>query len=655
MLAALAAAMFLLLPGRRQFAASHEARVGQVAREMAAAGWPWEARAVEVGRVRPVKRLGALRLVADPDAPPLHVNPWVVPILNGQVRLQKPPLPYWCAAVLFKVAGVSEASARLSPALLGALATFLLFDLALMLYGRRVAWCASLIWVTIYVVPEEYRAAMADPYLAFFTLACLWAWVRATGSHAGTRGPRDAETRRRGDAGKGPVEDLASFTLSPRPRGALNFFLLIFYGALALGALSKGPLILLHVAVPLVLFHLCFRARPPRSWISHLLGLAVFLAIALPWPLMVIERVPNSLALWRYESVGEITGENQENLRAWWYYLANLPLMAAPWVALWLLSLVWALGRLLVWAQAPSGARLLFPVAWYVLIVLFFSFVGQKKTPYLLPMMPAEALMIAIVAAPLLRMARRTRMRGIPGAVVAIQAAAGVGLVIALAVLVWPFSAERTSALVSCGIALVLSLVAVREMFAVRPMRWFVAQSLTYAAALLIFYHFREAPADNARSPVAVCRELQSLADGTHRAILESKLPEEVAFYLPLHPPHGVAPSAYLVVVDDQKGVSRRAKSGRPEPQVSIEEFEGWVPDAKVVRAQRVPISSAPGDARWKVYELTVERRALAVGAGNARRIRGGGQCPPYAAPECTCSSESDRAAPVRSSSIATS
>ena len=611
----LAAAMFLLLLGRRQFAASHEARVAQVAREMAAAGWPWDAAKVDVARVRPVKRAGMLRLAPEPDAPLIRVNPWVVPILNGEVRLQKPPLPYWCAAVLFRLVGVNEGTARFVPAVLGALTTFLLFDLALLLYGRRVAWCAALVWVTTYIIPEEYRVAMADPYLAFFTLACVWAWVRASGRTTRRRG--DAETRRE-DTGV-----CFPFSASPRLRvpassparaparrdlrcaSTLNPYLLLFYASLAMGALSKGPPILLHVAVPIVMYHICFRARLPGGWTGHLLGAAAFLAIALPWPLLVLRQVPNATVLWRYESVGEISGENQENLREWWYYLANLPLLAAPWLALWVFSVVFPFLR--------NRSRVFFPFAWYALILVFFTLVGQKKDPYLLPMMPAQAMMIAVAAVPLLCVARRIRMRRLPGAVVAVQAAIGVGFALALPVLVWQDHAARAAGLFVSAGAIGLSLLPVREMFSARSMRWLDWQGVAYAAILLAFCNFYLTPVNNDRSPVALCRELRSLADGTHRVILGSKLPEEAAFYLPLHPKEGTAPMRYLVVVDDQVGVQARAKKGRAEPPAESDKFDGWVPDAKVVSVRRVKMNSAPGDARWKVYELTVDRSALAL------------------------------------------
>src|SRR5690349_7948741 len=82
---ALAVVVFLGWLGRRDIVTSHEGRVVQTARTMAEAGWPWQSPSVEARRL-------------DSDQV-LHVNPWVIPVIQGQIRLQKPPLPYWCAAV----------------------------------------------------------------------------------------------------------------------------------------------------------------------------------------------------------------------------------------------------------------------------------------------------------------------------------------------------------------------------------------------------------------------------------------------------------------------------------------------------------------------------------------------------------------------------
>src|SRR3954464_12770046 len=41
---------------------------------------------------------------------------WLIPKLNGDVRLQKPPLTYWMTAAAYKLFGVSEGAGRVPTA-----------------------------------------------------------------------------------------------------------------------------------------------------------------------------------------------------------------------------------------------------------------------------------------------------------------------------------------------------------------------------------------------------------------------------------------------------------------------------------------------------------------------------------------------------------
>src|SRR2546422_8690312 len=109
---------------------------------------------------------------------------------------------------------------------------------------------------------------MADPYLAFFTLACVWAWVRASGS--------------RRSAG----------------------WLVLFYLALALGLLAKGPVVLVHVGLAAAAYQVCYRRRAPLHPLGHTIGVLLLLAIALPWPLAVWRAGPAPPGLAGSESVG---------------------------------------------------------------------------------------------------------------------------------------------------------------------------------------------------------------------------------------------------------------------------------------------------------------------------------------------------------------
>src|SRR4051812_32185394 len=101
----LAAATFLSLLGRKDIVTSHEARVAQTARIMAASGWPGSVQSVSVPVMRMVEIDAIKQLLPEPGKGEMQVNPWLVPVINHQLRLQKPPLPYWCSAIVFRLAG----------------------------------------------------------------------------------------------------------------------------------------------------------------------------------------------------------------------------------------------------------------------------------------------------------------------------------------------------------------------------------------------------------------------------------------------------------------------------------------------------------------------------------------------------------------------
>src|SRR4029077_5953085 len=93
-------------------------------------------------------------------------------------------------------------------------------------------------------------------------------------------------------------------------------------------------------------------------------------------------------------------------------------------------------GRTHVSFAGNDRLALFFPLIWWGITVVFFSFLNQKKNAYLLPALPAQAMMIGQAAAALLEWARETRFKGAAGALVTVQTLVGVGFAIALGILV---------------------------------------------------------------------------------------------------------------------------------------------------------------------------------------------------------------------------
>jgi 4-amino-4-deoxy-L-arabinose transferase-like glycosyltransferase len=176
--------------------------------------------------------------------------------------------------------------------------------------------------------------------------------------------------------------------------------------AIALGVLTKGPIgaaLPLLVVAPYAFWRRRFRAVWPP------LGIALFLLIVVPWVLAVERRAPGFL---RYALVTEtwarLTSDELRRAEPLWYFVPFVLGGTFPWV---LAATVGAIegawrrrrasrtmeqlgGKL---AAATAGARpaLVFAVLWVAVPLLFLSLSQSKRPHYLLPVVPAFALLAA--------------------------------------------------------------------------------------------------------------------------------------------------------------------------------------------------------------------------------------------------------------------
>jgi 4-amino-4-deoxy-L-arabinose transferase-like glycosyltransferase len=569
-LCAIAAVVFLAMIGKRDIVTSHEGRVAQTARQMAAVGWPWSSeahRGVRVPIVGMSQTANGKRMAPLPREGFMSVNPWLVPVINGQVRLQKPPLPYWCAAVMYRLFAFGEGWTRLVPALLGACATLLIWDLARTVLGRRAALPAAIVWVTTHFVVDEFRKAMADPYLTFFTLLAVWSWVR-------------------GGAG-----------------GAI-----VFWIAMALGALAKGPVMLLTALPAVVLGVLLLRRRKRAAWMWHLVGFALFLALALPWPIYVMRYVPHAMELWRYESIGEF-GENAEKARPWWLYALTSFQLPLPWTPMWVAGVVLALmparREWLRVLRGPRGRRRWFALGWFLVVLVVFSFANVKKNAYLLPVAAAMTLSAADALALVMRLARREGFKGLIGVLAAAQAVIGIGFGLGVAVLCWRQTdldrfAGVTVSMLAAGLAAAALWMIVRS----AARRWLWLSCAAYALTLVAFIGIYMADRENNRSPKPFARALAQYVQANSLPILKQQLPEDASVYLPLDVP-GATPASprVIVVIDDNR---RDIDKGKAKADDAL--FAPVVDGTPILAIERIHLSADDGRGRWKAYVLTLDR-----------------------------------------------
>ena len=286
---------------------------------------------------------------------------WITPTLQGKPWLEKPVLYYWQAMLSFRVAGVTDQTARLPAAFDAAL-----LIAAIYLFLRRFRpgseLDGALITASCAGVIGFARAAATDmPLAATFSIALLawYAWY---------------ESRR-------PI------------------YLAAFYIALALGTLAKGPVAPALAAVIILLFVAVkrdWRAIPSTLWIP---GIALYLAVMLPWYIAVQMRNPEFFRFFILEhNLARFSQDVYHHHQPFWFYLPVFLLAMMPWTFLLILGLVERLR--LIWAEgreafsSPEASWPLFLLIWMFVPILFFSASQSKLPGYILPAVPAGALLV---------------------------------------------------------------------------------------------------------------------------------------------------------------------------------------------------------------------------------------------------------------------
>ncbi len=168
--------------------------------------------------------------------------------------------------------------------------------------------------------------------------------------------------------------------------------------ALGLGLIAKGPVVLVFALPPGLLAPLWLRERPPRGWLLWYGGLlcavAAAAAIGLAWALPAASAggtVYGDSLLWG-QTADRVSGAH-DHAHRFWFYLAALPVLLAPWL-LWPAFWRGIAGQRHV--RTDEGLR--FCLVTLVAALLVMSAFSAKQIHYLLPALPVLALLVARLA-----------------------------------------------------------------------------------------------------------------------------------------------------------------------------------------------------------------------------------------------------------------
>ncbi|HEV3204668.1 MAG TPA: glycosyltransferase family 39 protein [Gemmataceae bacterium] len=281
---------------------------------------------------------------------------WIVPYLQGEPYLDKPPLLYWMVIGSYKLFGVHDWSARLVPALAVHATILLTYLLGRRSLGERAAFWGALALCLAPGFISVGKLLVLDGLLA------LWATLSLL---AGLEAVRANRFHRRW------------WTLAA--------------SACGLGFLTKGPISVVLFLAPLVLHcRLTGKARP-IGWRGWLVLAGIILGINLPWYVAMGSRLPEFgvYFFWKQNFLRFLMPF--DHLEPMWFYM---PILAGGLLPAFLLAIPFL--RFL-FSGRPHDADRRCPELGYMVLaggwcVLFFSLSGSKLPTYILPAFPFLAL-----------------------------------------------------------------------------------------------------------------------------------------------------------------------------------------------------------------------------------------------------------------------
>ncbi|TAF57475.1 MAG: glycosyltransferase family 39 protein [Oscillatoriales cyanobacterium] len=334
---------------------------------------------------------------------------WITPYYNDVTRFDKPPLVYWLMAIGYRLMGVNEWMVRL-PSAIAAIGLMTLACLVVVRcvpptrspFGYLKPWFAgglagsitvlnlhTLVWGRTGVSDMLLSGCMGGAMLAFFMGYRALEWDEIQ------RGDRVAG----GLFGQFGERSRVAFT--PRSAGA---WFGLFYVLLALAVLTKGPVGLVLPGLIILSFLLLVgRLRLTLRSMGLWWGIPLFLVIVVPWFGLVIAKNGQAYidSFFGYHNLARFTSVVNRHSAPWYFYVIVIGFGFFPWSAYLPATIArfrpW---HLAAWRRASRSQQLpLFALCWLAGIFLFFSLAVTKLPSYVLPLMPAGAILVAIVLA----------------------------------------------------------------------------------------------------------------------------------------------------------------------------------------------------------------------------------------------------------------
>lgn len=311
----------------------------------------------------------------------LSSGDWTIARLDGVPYIEKAPLLYWLIAICYDVFGVHDWAARIPVALAAVLLCWVVARYGHWAFGRLAGFYAGMSLATCVGLFLFTRIQIPDVMLTLSVCIGIWSFQRAL----------DLDEQH------------------PRLWAAL------LAASLGVGILLKGLFALIAPAGAILVYLALTRQLFSHSvWKRlHLLsGALIMLAIAAPWHILAMRRLPPYFDFTMHSGPGQYHG-------FFWFYFINEQLLrflglryphdynTVPRPAFWLLHLLWlfpwsvyfpAVAGLSFRPVDRAGRTRLLALTWIGFVLVFFTF-STTQEYYSMPVYPALALLLGCAMA----------------------------------------------------------------------------------------------------------------------------------------------------------------------------------------------------------------------------------------------------------------
>ena len=354
----------------------------------------------------------------------LETGDWVTPYFNGETRFDKPPLIYWLMAIAYHIVGVNEWAVRLPSAI--SATTLMCFGFyTLYRYGHHnlsdqistsnkkslmiqllIAWIGgamialnpeTIAWGRIGVSDMLLTGCMCSALLAFF----MGYASQSTNNYISKLNQIQPQKNNRIPQPKNLLSATKNNTSTFKKSTKFNHWYFAFYILIALAILAKGPI---GIILPILIItsFLLYVGRFFQVWqeIKILRGSLIILTITLPWYILITLSHGQDYinTFFGYHNFERFTRVVNHHGAPWYFYFLVVLIGFAPW------SIYLPLGMAKTkfwqrnyWQRQPRNQQLgLFAFFWFICIFIFFSVAVTKLPSYVLPLMPAAAILVGI-------------------------------------------------------------------------------------------------------------------------------------------------------------------------------------------------------------------------------------------------------------------